>query len=135
MKTASHDLSVSVSSAGAMPRVSTVPLLMMVVATAQFRTKYVFLAPTDYENNYVVIIAPAATTVSLDGTNVTTSPTPVGSSGFGVMRVKLTAGNAGAHVLTASNPVGIQVMGYGSYTDYTYPGGLDLKYIAPAPVN
>jgi hypothetical protein len=107
----------------------------MVVATAQFRTKYVFLAPTDYENNYVVIIAPAATTVSLDGSNVTTSPTPVGSSGFGVMRVKLTTGNAGAHVLTASNPVGIQVMGYGSYTDYTYPGGLDLKYIAPAPVN
>ena len=36
MKTASHDLSVPVSSAGAMPRVSTVPLLMMVVATAHF---------------------------------------------------------------------------------------------------
>ena len=36
MKSASHDLSVPVSSAGAMPRVSTVPLLMMVVATAHF---------------------------------------------------------------------------------------------------
>jgi hypothetical protein len=51
------------------------------------------------------------------------------------MRVKLGAGNAGAHVLTASNPVGLEVMGYGSYTSYTYPGGLDLKYISPPPAN
>jgi MFS transporter, ACS family, D-galactonate transporter len=36
MKSASPDLSVPVSSAGVMPRVSTVPLLMIVVATAHF---------------------------------------------------------------------------------------------------
>jgi len=105
----------------------------MAVTTAQFRTKYVFLAPTDYTNNYVVIVAPMGAMVTLDGQAVTASPTPVGSSGYGVMRVKLSTGKDGAHVLQASQPVGIQVMGYGSYTSYTYPGGLDLVRIAPPP--
>jgi hypothetical protein len=105
------------------------------VAVEQFRTKYVFLAPTDYPTNYVVVIAPTGTSVSLDGLPVSTALTAVGTSGYGVMRVKLGLGNAGAHVLTASNPVGLEVMGYGSYTSYTYPGGLDLKYISPPPAN
>jgi hypothetical protein len=105
----------------------------LATAVKQYRTKYVFLAPTDYEDNYAVVIAPAGTTVSIDGTQVTAKPTPIGSTGFGVLRVSLGAGNAGAHVLTASNPVGLQVMGYGAYTSYTYPGGLNLDLIAPPP--
>jgi len=39
----------------------------------------------------------------------------------------------GAHVLTASAPVGLQVLGYGSYTSYQYPGGLNLKQISAPP--
>jgi hypothetical protein len=37
-------------------------------------------------------------------------------------------------VLTASVPVGLQVLGYGEYTSYQYPGGLNLSQIAPAPL-
>ena len=73
--------------------------------------------------------------MTLDNQAVSAQPTAVGASGFGVLRIKLGPGNAGAHVLQANNPVGLQVMGYGSYTSYTYPGGLDLKYIAPPPAN
>jgi hypothetical protein len=29
--------------------------------------------------------------------------------------------------------VGIQVLGYGLYTSYQYPGGLNLEIIAPPP--
>jgi hypothetical protein len=102
----------------------------------QYRTKYVFLAPTDYEDNYAVVIAPTGTSVTLDGAPVTATPTAIGTTGFGILRLTLQAGNnAGAHVLTASNPVGLQVMGYGSYTSYMYPGGLDLAFIAPPPAN
>jgi hypothetical protein len=36
-------------------------------------------------------------------------------------------------VLTSGKPVGLQVMGYGAYTSYMYPGGLDLSQIAPPP--
>ncbi len=105
----------------------------MATAVKQYRTKYVFLAPTDYKENYAVVIAPAGTTVSIDGTAATATATPIASSGYGAMRIQLGVGNAGAHVLTASNPVGLQVMGYGSYTSYTYPGGSDLALIAPPP--
>jgi hypothetical protein len=105
----------------------------MAVAVAQFRTKYVFLAPTDYTSSFATIIAPSGTTLTLDGAKVTAAPAAVGSSGFGVVRVKLGAGQNGAHVLEASSPVGLEVTGYGSYTSYTYPGGLDLKVIAPPP--
>ena len=105
----------------------------MAVAVPQFRSSYVFLAPTDYPNNYVDVIAPAGTAVTIDGATSTATATPVGSSGFGIMRIKLSNTGTGAHTLTANNPVGIQVMGYGSYTSYTYPGGLDLQHISPPP--
>jgi hypothetical protein len=36
-------------------------------------------------------------------------------------------------VLVSDKPVGLQVMGYGSYTSYQYPGGLNLGLIAPPP--
>jgi hypothetical protein len=107
----------------------------MMVAVPQYRTKYVFLAPTDYQENYLVVSAPTGAILSLDGANVTTMPTPVGSTGFGIVRVPLGPGQAGAHVLTSTQPVGIQVMGYGAYTSYQYPGGLDLVHISPPPMS
>ena len=57
----------------------------------------------------------------------------LGASGLGVWRVTLGAGKNGAHTLVSQKPVGLQVMGYGSYTSYQYPGGLNLKLIAPPP--
>jgi hypothetical protein len=102
---------------------------------AQYRSKYVFLAPTDYEENFLVVIQPTGATVTLDGKKVTTTAAPVGATGYGVLRLPLEAGNGGAHVLTATRPVGIQVMGYGSYTSYQYPGGLALEHIAPPPIH
>jgi len=52
------------------------------------------------------------------------------------VRLTLPNGSAnGAHTLTGNNPFGIQVLGYGAYTSYQYPGGLDLAQIAPPPTN
>jgi hypothetical protein len=106
----------------------------LIAAVAQYRIRYIFLAPTDYTNNYAVIVGPPGTAITLDGVTTTAGSTYVGSTGFGVTRLRLEPGtNAGAHVLTASNPVGLQVMGYGLGTSYQYPGGLDLALIAPPP--
>jgi hypothetical protein len=107
----------------------------MISAVKQYRTSYIFLAPTDYTNNYAVVVGPTGTTLTLDGSPVTATATPVGSTGFAITRIKLPAGNNnGAHTLIGSNPVGLQVMGYGSYTSYQYPGGLDLALISPPPM-
>jgi hypothetical protein len=79
-----------------------------------------------------VVVAPG-TTLTLDGAPVTATPLQVGSS-FSVLRVPLSVGTTGGtHVMAGSQPFGIQVIGYGQYTSYQYPGGLDLRSIAPAP--
>ena len=99
----------------------------------KFRTSYLFHAPTNYESNYVDVTAPMGAVVMVDGSPVTF--TPIGTSGFGLARVyPLTAGpnNDGTHNATGSMPFGITVYGYGQYTSYWYPGGLDLTDI---PVN
>ncbi|HEY8042375.1 MAG TPA: IgGFc-binding protein [Polyangiaceae bacterium] len=109
------------------------PSESMMVATEQYRGKYVFLAPDDYDTSYADIVAQAGTGMTLDGAAVAATGTPVGSSGYSVYRVKLGPGTGGAHVLSAAQPVGIQVMGYGAYTSYQYPGGLDLQHISQPP--
>lgn len=103
------------------------------IAVEQYRTAYIFLAPSDYDISFVDIVGPTGVNVQVDSATVG-SFTPIGSSGYGVARYKLGPGNLGAHQLTSDKPVGIQVMGYGQYTSYQYPGGSDLTAIAPPPV-
>ncbi len=98
----------------------------------QYRLKYVFLAPDDYPLNFADIVQPMSAQVIIDGT-AAPPPTPIGSSGFGVTRVALGLGANGAHVLISDLPVGLQVVGYGDFTSYQYPGGLNLRRIAPPP--
>ncbi|HET6585575.1 MAG TPA: IgGFc-binding protein [Nannocystaceae bacterium] len=109
------------------------PAQSLAIAVEQYRKKYVFLAPLDYSKNFVDIVQPMAADVELDGAPAMGVLTPIGASGYGVRRVQLDAGKSGAHVLVASEPVGIQVSGYGEYTSYQYPGGLNLDVIAPPP--
>jgi hypothetical protein len=110
------------------------PAQSLAIAVEQYRTKYVFLAPDDYPVSFVDIVTQSGTTITLDGAPVTTVAQAIGTSAYGIARVALGTGQAGAHVLTASQPVGIQVVGYGSYTSYMYPGGLNLVQIAPPPL-
>ncbi len=109
------------------------PSMSFATAIEQYRKRYIFLAPDDYDISYVDIVYPDGASLTLDGTTPAAGKA-IGSTGFNIARAKLGAGKAGAHELTSTKPVGVQVMGYGSYTSYQYPGGLDLKSIAPPPV-
>jgi hypothetical protein len=100
-------------------------------STEQFRTSYVFLAPDDYEMSYGVVVGPPDAKVTIDGAPLT-DPEPLAAD-LVVWRPKLGPGQKGAHTLYATKPVGLQVMGYGAYTSYGYPGGLDLRLISPPP--
>ncbi len=109
------------------------PSMSPMVATEQYRTRYVFLAPTDYTESFADIVIPNGTTLTLDDAPVYSTPVPVNAT-WSVVRVWLTdSGQDGAHVLSGSKPFGVQVLGYGAYTSYQYPGGLDLTPIAPSP--
>ncbi|HEX4475066.1 MAG TPA: IgGFc-binding protein [Polyangiaceae bacterium] len=109
------------------------PSQSFMVAVEQYRTAYIFLAPSDYDISFVDIVGPTGVNCQVDGASVGAFKA-IGASGYGVARYKLGAGNSGAHTLTSDKPVGIQVMGYGQYTSYQYPGGSDLTAIAPPPV-
>jgi hypothetical protein len=108
------------------------PSQSFVTAVEQYRNVYVFLAPQDYDVNFVNIVGSPDSGVVLDGIEVPPSwYVPIGSTGLGVVRFQLQP--TGTHRLESAKPVGIQVYGYGSYTTYQYPGGLNLKYIAKPP--
>ena len=109
------------------------PSQSVAVAVEQYRSSYVFLAPDDYDASYVDVIAPSGVDVILDGAPLQATFSAVGETGYGVARVLLGPGQAGAHSLISSLPVGIQVMGYGAATSYQYPGGLNLSLISEPP--
>jgi hypothetical protein len=112
------------------------PSESLMASVEQYRTKYVFLAPTDYAENFVDVVTPLGATVVLDGEALETAAARPVADGYGVVRVPLNGvniGGNGAHVLSASQPIGVQVLGYGDFTSYQYPAGLNLKQIAPPP--
>jgi hypothetical protein len=108
------------------------PAMSLATPVEQYRIKYVFLAPDDYDVSFADIIIPDGANVKLDGGPLTVPVIPI-SSGYGIARVKLGPGMGGAHLLESDLAVGLQVLGFGSYTSYQYPGGLNLGLIAPPP--
>lgn len=110
------------------------PSQSFAVTVEQYRKRYVFLAPADYKTNYVDVVGTGGTKLTLDGKDVSESFEELKGTDYSIARIKLGEGKDGAHVLEASNPVGIQVLGYGDNTTYQYPGGLNLGQIAAPPV-
>jgi hypothetical protein len=102
------------------------PAMALAVTTPQFRNDYLFHAPTNYQNNYVNVIAPAGSVVTLDG-NAVSSWTAIGATGYSVARVALSNNVNGNHRLLSDKKAGITVYGYGVDTSYWYPGGLNLS--------
>jgi hypothetical protein len=105
------------------------PAMALAVTTEQFRKSYLFHAPTNYDNNYVNVVAPSTATVLLDGAALT-SWTEIGATGLSVSRTELGAGTSGNHSISSDEEIGITVYGYGYDTSYWYPGGLDLKLLS-----
>jgi len=101
------------------------PAFSLAIPTEQFRTDYTFLAPDTYTVTYLNVTATMGQQVMLDGAPVT-GWRPVGASEMQTARVAI---RPGAHQILSSQPFGIVVYGFGSYTSYMYPGGLDLNVI------
>ncbi len=104
------------------------PAMSLAVATEQYRTQYLVHAPTNYDTSWANIIAPAGAVITVDGAAVGNF-TPIGNTGYSVSRLQLSNGGDGNHLATGDKAFGIMVYGYGQYTSYCYPGGLDLNFI------
>ncbi len=110
------------------------PSQSFAVTVEQYRKSYVFLAPSDYKKSYVDVVAKGGTTLTLDGADVSSQLKELSGTEYLIARIALGAGKDGAHTLEGSAPIGIQVIGYGDYTSYQYPGGLNLSAISSVPV-
>jgi hypothetical protein len=105
------------------------PSMALAVPVEQYRQDYQFIAPLSYQTNYVGVTAPTGAIVMVDGQLIPASNfSAIGSSGFSVARVALQRTEAN-HRANSDQPFGISVFGYGAYTSYWYPGGLDLQTI------
>jgi hypothetical protein len=103
------------------------PNQLSVPPTGQFRTDYSFIASPLYDTNFVSIVAPTGTGVTLDSQPISPERfSAVGATGMSVTRHPL-SNNDHVHVLHADKPVGIFVFGYDPFSSYMYSGGFDLK--------
>lgn len=100
------------------------PSIGMVPPVEQHRTDYKFLAPMDYDEQYVNIVAQQGDVVLLDGIQVTDFQT------FGVGRMAATVPiGVGAHQLECPLGCSVEVYGWSQAVSYLFAGGLDLKPI------
>jgi len=110
------------------------PNQVSVPPTSQFRTDYSFIASPLYDTNFVSIVAPTGTAVTVDSQVISPERfTAVGATGMSVTRYQLN-NNDQVHSLHADKPVGIFVFGYNPFSSYMYSGGFDLKRSSAAVV-
>ena len=82
-------------------------------------------ATGDFAMNWLNIIVTrlAMTNTLVDGVPLTTNDfMPISTSGYYGARFSLT--NSGPHTVTSSQPVGVEVYGFGFYDAYGYFGGV-----------
>ncbi len=126
------------------------PSLILVPPIEQYRREYVFLTPDRYAFDFVVIVAPAAAEVRLDGEELRARGCSVGPAD-GVLRgpgdapptrviyrcqlsfpeverdvVRPGMQDDGVHRLVSNAPVGLVVYGFDAFVSYAYAGGLNL---------
>jgi hypothetical protein len=101
------------------------PSLSIAVPVDQYRSRYTFVSPSTYSLNYVDLVALPSDVVTLDG-ELVSGFVPVGGSRFTVATVRLS--QAGSHEVRGQSAFGLGIVlyGYGQYTSYMLPGGLDL---------
>ncbi len=108
------------------------PSMAVAVPVAQYRDNYIFSVSQTYDFNFVNVVAPAGATVQLDGEVLADSEfADIGDTGYRVARYPLPADRE-VFRIDGTRPFGIVVYGYGAFTSYMYPGGLDLKKISPS---
>lgn len=104
------------------------PAQSQAIPTGQYRNEYTFLAPENYDSSWVDVTSKLGDSVWVDD-QLVTGDSPIGQSGWGVAHVKL--GGGSVHHAKGAKPFGIVVYGYGDWTSYMYPGGLNLGTINP----
>lgn len=110
------------------------PSLTVFPPVEQFRTNYLFLTPSSWDQNWVVISAQTGSNVMLDGSSTAGCITaPAGTLDGVDYEARRCAVTAGVHNLTGDAPFGIIAYGYGSAGSYAFAGGADVLHVYDVP--
>lgn len=101
------------------------PSLSLGIPIEQWRSRYSFLTPATYTDNFINIVASAGQVVILDG-GLVSGFTPIEGTSMTVARVPV---QPGTHVISSGAIFELILYGYATYTSYMLPGGLDLHAI------
>lgn len=96
------------------------------VPRSRYLKSYAFATPKGFDYVAVNVIAPTGAVVKLDSAALDTKTfTAIGSSGYSVARVTLEPGRR--YSLVGDQPVSAQLFGYGMFTSFMSPLGMDLR--------
>ncbi len=125
------------------------PAFIMVPPVEQWRSGYVFLTPSLYAFDFIIVAHTPSAEITLDGRGFPptckTTPVPGAETEFEITRCQLSFPEIdetqeppailegdqddGVHEILSDEPVGIVVYGFDRYVSYGYPGGTDLHVI------
>jgi hypothetical protein len=112
------------------------PFMMVVEPVEQYLTDYIApTAKTGFSSNYLNISAPDAAvgSVTVDGAAISAAGyTSVAGSGYSVVRVSVALG---AHTLSSTLPIGVNVYGLDNQDGYGYPAGCGMKDFVSTPTS
>lgn len=111
------------------------PSLLLVPAAEQYRKDYVFLVPSTFTKNYMVLAKPVLGDFTVDGHSLgefaDCTRGPIGTVA-GTEYEQVTCRVAeGGHTVAGTLPFGLFVYGYYSVGSYSFAGGSDVKIINP----
>jgi hypothetical protein len=104
------------------------PSMVQEVPVEQFRDRYDLFVPDTFTASFLGVVAPHGASVLLDGAPLAATLEPLGA--WDVLHARVAPGR---HELRTREgvPLGVKVYGTGTGASYMYPGGLDLRLLAP----
>lgn len=112
------------------------PSLTVFPPIDQYRSDYIILTPSGWDQTWAVLIAEVGADVAIDGASPSGCITePAGMIGDVTYESRRCQVAPGVHRLSGSKAFGVVAYGYGSAGSYAFVGGADVKRIyTPPPI-
>ena len=105
------------------------PSMLDMPPVDQLQFNYIFLAPNTYAFDFINVIAPVGTVLTMDGNPVLDVCAPVGmidTVNYCCLRKQV---SDGVHTIAGTNRFGLSVSGFDNFASYAYIGGVGLQPI------
>ena len=104
------------------------PAFTLAAPVKRYLKEYAVLTPPGYMDgeNYINVIAPDGTIVTLDGVPLTAPFKSIPGTGYSIATQGVMPG---VHTVKANKSFGLTAYGYDCDVSYAYPGGLKLQSI------